>query len=350
MLYGVQATGNGHITRARSMAPRFAERGVKVRYLFSGRDRAALFDMDPFGDFAWRRGFTFATRRGRVAPWSTLTGLRPVQFVRDVRELNLSEYDRIVTDFEPVTAWAARRQRRGSVGIAHQYAFQHPVPTGRVGPLDRAVFDHFAPVDTAIGVHWHHFNALIVPPLVDPPSHAQSLDADKVVVYLPFEDRTQVLNWLRRLPEARFRFYTDISAPVDLGRIQMRPLSREAFPRDLASCSGVIANAGFGLVSEAIQYGKKILVKPLQGQVEQRANALAIRKLGIGEVMHRFDDDLFNRWRVQPQPLPRPFPDVAGALVEWLVAADQEPLNAVVERLWAEFGTPLGAGEVPPER
>ena len=346
LLYGVQATGNGHITRARTMAPHFVRRGVDVQYLFSGRDRAALFDMEPFGEFEWRRGMTFATRRGRIAPLQTLAGLRPLRFLRDVRDLDLTRYDRIVTDFEPVTAWAARRRGIDAVGIAHQYAFHHPVPMGRVGPVNRMVIGRFAPVATAIGVHWHHFGAPIVPPLIAPASRTPTLERDKVLVYLPFEDRGEVLAWLQRLNGAQFYFYTDVSAPADMGSIRIRALSRERFPQDLASCSGVIGNAGFGLVSEAIQYGKKVLVKPLRGQVEQLANAAAIRELGIGEVMQRFDDDLFRRWLALPQPAPRPFPDVAAALVDWLVAEQREPLETVVERLWQAFGSPLGGTTV----
>ncbi len=38
ILYGAQATGNGHVTRARAMAPTFNKAGLDVDYLFSGRD------------------------------------------------------------------------------------------------------------------------------------------------------------------------------------------------------------------------------------------------------------------------------------------------------------------------
>ena len=62
ILYGVQGTGQGHISRARAMAAALHRHGVTVTWLFSGRSRQALFDMDCFGDFQHRRGLTFATR------------------------------------------------------------------------------------------------------------------------------------------------------------------------------------------------------------------------------------------------------------------------------------------------
>ena len=48
LLYGVQGTGNGHISRARMMAQHFADKNVDVQFLFSGRDPEHYFDMDIF--------------------------------------------------------------------------------------------------------------------------------------------------------------------------------------------------------------------------------------------------------------------------------------------------------------
>ena len=43
ILYGVQGTGNGHVTRARIMAKAFAAKGVEVDWVFSGRPREDFF-------------------------------------------------------------------------------------------------------------------------------------------------------------------------------------------------------------------------------------------------------------------------------------------------------------------
>ncbi|MGB1544234.1 MAG: glycosyltransferase family protein, partial [Spongiibacter marinus] len=78
LLYGVQGTGNGHISRARMMAKHFAARNVDVQYLFSGRSPEQYFDMDVFGDFQLRHGLTFATRDGRISTLQTLRESRPL--------------------------------------------------------------------------------------------------------------------------------------------------------------------------------------------------------------------------------------------------------------------------------
>ena len=50
ILYGIQGTGNGHITRARVMASCFKELGIDVDYVFSGRPEKDYFDMQDFAD------------------------------------------------------------------------------------------------------------------------------------------------------------------------------------------------------------------------------------------------------------------------------------------------------------
>ena len=51
ILYGAEATGQGHISRVRSIAKELAEHDVSVTWLFSGRSRDKLFDMELFADF-----------------------------------------------------------------------------------------------------------------------------------------------------------------------------------------------------------------------------------------------------------------------------------------------------------
>lgn len=111
ILYGVQGTGNGHTTRARVMAKAFAKAGIEVDYLFSGRSKADYFDMQEFADFQTRTGLTFVTERGRVNGFKTVKQAKIREFISDIRELNLRHYDLIFNDFEPVTAWAGRRQK-----------------------------------------------------------------------------------------------------------------------------------------------------------------------------------------------------------------------------------------------
>jgi len=45
ILYGVQGTGQGHISRARGVAEALKDYDVDVTWLFSGRPKEKFFDM-----------------------------------------------------------------------------------------------------------------------------------------------------------------------------------------------------------------------------------------------------------------------------------------------------------------
>jgi uncharacterized protein (TIGR00661 family) len=65
------------------------------------------------------------------------------------------------------------------------------------------------------------------------------------------------------------------------GPLQFLPLSNLPFLEDLASCHAVISTAGNQLIGEAIFLGKPVCVIP-EACVEQRLNAAAVERLGIG--------------------------------------------------------------------
>lgn len=334
ILYGVQGTGNGHITRARVMSVALARAGMQVDYLFSGREPERYFNMEPFGDYRLRQGLTLVTAAGKVLLGKTLVRNNLCRLWRDAGALDLSGYDLVISDFEPVSAWAARRQKVASLGIAHQYAFCYPVPGVARAPWFKPVLQTIAPVQQAVGVHWHHFDAPILPPLIEPQANPLGYIERQILVYLPFEALDAIKGWLSAIEGYRFVVYCAVNQSEQHANLQLKPFSRSGFQQDLASCDGVICNAGFGLCSEAIQSGKKLLVKPLANQIEQAANAAALEVLERAQVIRRFDAKTLLSWLAQPNPAPFPWPDTASALVEWIADGRREPVGQLAQRLW----------------
>ena len=160
ILYGVQATGQGHISRARAMAKALGAQNIQVQWLFSGRPRERLFDMEPFGNFLHRRGLSFATRAGRVSYSRTIRSQNLFAAIAEIAQLDVSQYDLIVSDYEPICAWAGRLRGVRSIGIGHQYAFGQNTPMTGDAWHSRMLLRHFAPVDEALGLHWHPFSAI----------------------------------------------------------------------------------------------------------------------------------------------------------------------------------------------
>lgn len=350
ILYGVQGTGNGHITRARALSHYFQEFGLEVDYLFSGREAQSYFDMEPFGDtYQIKKGLTFYHDAGNVRYARTIRNNSLRTFHEDVRSLDLTQYDAVITDFEPITAWAARKQAVPCIGIGHQYAFLYPVPTGGDNWFARTVLRHFAPCNYSLGLHWHHFDQPILPPITEP-LQTQPTEHGKILVYFGFEDCEEVIDYLKPFTSHTFVIYGRFDSFQSLGHIQLKPLSRTGFRADLASSEGVICNAGFELSSEAIQLGKKLLVKPLGGQMEQVSNAVALEQLGLGLSMKHLDRHVLTHWLNHFEGTQIVYPNVAQEIVRWLAKGQWQNSEDLVTTLWGRTSGAIDNFSFTPER
>jgi uncharacterized protein (TIGR00661 family) len=340
ILYGIQATGNGHINRSREVVSALKRAGHVIYVVFSGRDQKKLWDVEAFEPFSVYKGLTFGVSRGRIRYLKTLMGLDPIQFLRDVAGFDVDSFDVIVTDFEPISAWAAKLRKIPSIGLGRQYAFRYAIPRARRDPIAELVLNYFAPAVYSIGVHYYHFNQPILPPIISTFTNKDTTSAPrKILVYLPFEERDDILQLIEPFSDTHFYVYTSVSRKLNDGNIFLRPFSREDFIDDLISCNGVICNAGFTLTSEALHLGKKLLVRPLAGQLEQSSNALALEQLNLAMVMSVLDRGVVKEWLKRPAPTPINYPDVAREVAEWIGEGKWSNIDELVNRIWSGVDT-----------
>jgi len=276
---------------------------------------------------------------GRIRYVQTALEARPVRFVRDVFRHPTADPDLIVTDYEPITAWMARRRGLRSVGIGHLYSFAWPqVPRAPGNLITRSVLTWFAPAAIPVGMHWDAFGAPVLPPPVAPEIRALgrgSVEPDLILVYLAFEPLGRLVPLLKQFPRYRFHVYTKVAEERTDQNVAIRPISRAKFVTDLGQCAGVITNAGFSLTSECLHLGIAVLVKPIDGHLEQESNALALERLGVGTVSRRLSRNDLLAWLEQKAPAARCYPDVTAGIVQWLNDGAVEPLSALSDRLWA---------------
>jgi uncharacterized protein (TIGR00661 family) len=121
ILFGIQATGNGHISRSREVVQRLRARGHQVQMLFSGRDPSGLKEIDVFAPFEVRRGLTFKTSRGRLQYLKTAFTLNLPRFYRDIYTYEAVGIDLVITDYEPLSSRIARRFRIPSAWTAKPF-------------------------------------------------------------------------------------------------------------------------------------------------------------------------------------------------------------------------------------
>ncbi|WP_085248362.1 MJ1255/VC2487 family glycosyltransferase [Gilliamella mensalis] len=335
ILFGVQGTGNGHVSRCRTLANALKTAGADVDYIFSGRDPKDYFDMQAFGDYKTYRGVTFATHNGKINFRKTVQRIRAFRLIKDVRELDLSKYDYIISDFEPVSAWAAHHQHRECLGISNQAVCQYLKPK-EYGLVANVIMKYYAPVTKPIGLHWFHFGHKLIPPMIDT-FEATPTEDGNIVVYLPFEALDEITVFLKQFKAHQFIcFHPDIKQESQQDNIIFQKIGRDNFTHALVSCSGIIANTGFALISEALALGKKILTKPVAGQFEQIYNARCLQTLDMATVMESLNGIKLKYWLSLPSPKPIIYPNVATELANWIVSKQKESLLSLSERLWCQ--------------
>jgi len=337
ILYGIQGTGNGHLSRARLVAKHLQERGADVQYVVSGRERESLFAMESFGDYWHKTGLSMHSQQGRVRVKETLRELKMTQFMRDVRALPTDKFDVVVSDYEPVTAWAARLSAVPCIGLGHQYGLGGQAPRASLDPALAVLLRYFAPADHRIGLHWRPYAEHIAPPIVDTKMNL-SADTGRILVYLPWEKQSKVTAMLKRLRGYEFVQFSSSLKDGQSANVHLRKASLAGFKQELCGARAVICNAGFELVSEALYLGKPVLAKPIAGQGEQLSNALALEQSGLGRRMADLDLSTIADWLAQPVLVEsQNYPNVAEHFSDWLLGGQWSDTAAFAKPLWGDM-------------
>jgi uncharacterized protein (TIGR00661 family) len=348
ILYGVQGTGNGHIARARIMATAFAKRPeIEVDFLFSGREAEKYFDMDVFGSYETRRGLSFITHNGELKRLKTVREAKLLELKKDIDALDLTDYDLVLNDFEPISAWAAKRQKVPSLSISHQAAFTCNIPTEQESFIDRIITKYFAPTQFSLGVHWYHFNQNIIPPFV-PEDMQQTNNAQSsfILVYLPFESTSTIEQVLLTLSDYTFHCYhPDIKQTRIDKNIHWFSPSKTQFHQDLVDTEKVIANGGFELATECLSLGKALLMKPLTGQFEQFSNAYTLRKLGAAATLYHLDSELIEDWLDSTTAIKIAYQSNPSVFIDWILSGQWDDTSSICKQLWQQVEFPADVSQ-----
>lgn len=323
ILYGVQGTGNGHITRSREILPLLKERGAQVDVLLS--ESHSEIDIGTEVKFRPRGlGFVFG-KKGGIDLLSSIRRARPHSFFSSVKKLPVEDYDIVVSDFEPVTAWACFVKGKPCVSLSHQTAFasaKSPRPR-KVDRLAEAIMSWYAPVSVPLGLHFRKYDSFIETPVIrrDLRERERS-NKGHYTVYMPAFAPEKILAHLRKV-DVEWHLFSkhDPHLAGRHGNVRVFPVGFESFTESLCSSSGVLCNSGFETPSETLFLGKKLLVVPMKGQYEQKCNAAALKEMGV--MMEKKVGDGFEkaleRFVNSPVPQRIDYPDNTGLIADKVI-------------------------------
>ncbi len=307
IIYGVAGEGFGHSSRSHLIGQRLIENGHDVMLCASGKSLSYLskYFKKKVKEIS---GLNFAYNEGSIAPFETLKKNimeYPVIKTRNTRlyEEHFENFDPdvIISDFEPFSAWWAWRNNVPYISIDHEHLLTHC-------KLEHNFKDLFSRLTAQIVTKCYYIQArkymvlnffkvptksrstLVVPPVLRPEVIKQTPTRGKHIVFYSTDAtvKEKLKKILGNFPRQQFVIY-GFNQQSEEGNCSFKKTSTEGFLKDLASSRGVIATAGFSLISECLHFRKKMLLLPVLGQYEQMTNAHYFQKLRMGMTSRKLD-------------------------------------------------------------
>ncbi len=330
ILYAIQGTGNGHLSRARDIIPILQKKG-ELDILVSGIQADVQL---PF-DIKYRfHGLSFIFgKRGGVSMMATYRKSDLKRLFREIESLPINEYDLVINDFEPVSAWACKLIGKPCIGLSHQAAViskASPKPSKKI-PVGKSILNNYAPVSDAYGFHFETYGENIFTPVIRSQiRNAVPTNQGHFTVYLPAYSDKRIIKVLSQVPEVKWQVFSKHSKQeYFVGNVSIQPINNEAFIESFVSCAGVLCGAGFETPAEALFLQKKLLVIPMSGQYEQQCNAVSLNEMGVTVIKNLKEKYLetITEWSTASPVIKVDYPDQTEQIInELLVKHYPEPL------------------------
>ena len=319
ILYAIQGTGNGHLSRARDIIPRLQKRG-EVDLLVSGCQADVQLPYDVKFCFD---GLSFIFgKKGGIDYFETYKKANLKKLFHEIAELPVSDYDLIINDFEPVSAWAAYLKNKSCIGLSHQLAVinkNSPYPP-KIDLIGKAILKFYAPATLKFGFHFLPYDKNIFTPVIrEEVRNLVPTNKWHYTVYLPAYGDKEIIRILSCFPDIEWQVFSKHSAEeYSQNNISITPIENEKFLKSLASAEGVLCGAGFETPAEALYLKKKLMVVPMKGQFEQQCNAAALKALGVPVIKNLKIKQIkkIQSWLGNDNIISLQFPDDTDAIIE----------------------------------
>jgi uncharacterized protein (TIGR00661 family) len=319
ILYAIQGTGNGHLSRAREIIPLLREK-CETDILVSGYQSDVEL---PFEVKYKLRGLSFIFgRKGGVDLWNTYIQANSKQFFEEIRSVPVEEYDFVLNDFEPVTAWACNQKKVPCVAFSHQSAlFDKNVPkASKQDIIGRFILKNYAPANIRFGLHFAKYsNDIFTPVIRSEVRNIENTNDSHYTVYLPSYDDDFIAEILSKVDDQiTWKIFSKRASQVTINKnIEIYPITNDGFIRSMASSTGVLCGAGFETPAEAMFLGKKLLVIPMKNQYEQQCNAAALKAMGVPVVKKLKEKHIekLQEWVASDFKIEINYPDITARIV-----------------------------------
>ncbi len=330
ILYAIQGTGNGHVSRARDIIPILQQKG-ELDILISGIQA----DVDlPYPIKYKFKGLSFIFgKKGGIDLMQTYQKANLKQLFNEINSLPVEEYDLVLSDFEPVSSWACKKKHQTCIGLSHQSAVinkKSPKPK-KTDVVGKAVLNNYAPVTYSYGFHFEKYDQQIFTPVIRQQiREAKPQKKSHYTVYLPAYSDEKIIKVLSICNGIEWEVFSKHSKKTyRVKNVQIRPINNDAFVESFVNCTGILAGAGFETPAEALYMKKKLLVIPMKGQYEQQCNAAALKKMGVPVIksLKKKQIPIIQEWIKDSQNIKVNYPNETEKIIDAIIQEHAAKLN-----------------------
>ena len=295
ILYGVTGQGSGHSSRSREIIDYLEKEGHIVKVVSYGSGYKNLkdsFDVEKIF------GLYFSYKNNEVQYLSTFlkNSLKTPEAIKSIDKVSkiFDEFKPqiVFSDFEPISCLVANIKKVPLVSIDNQHRItntkikfpkkykQEALAAKVVTSL--MIFNTKACLIIGfLKTEVTNKKTFLFPPILrDEVLKTKTKKGDYILVYLtsPFRGLIDILKNINK----KFIVY-GFDQDKKEGNLTFKKTSQKGFLKDLAGCEGIIANAGFTLITESLYLRKPYLALPVANQFEQILNAFQLEQLGFGK-------------------------------------------------------------------
>ena len=295
ILYGVSGQGFGHATRSKEVIDHLEEKGHTVHIIGYGQSYNFLkkyFNVKKIrGPHLIYKNNQMKFTRTAAFIVKHLPGM-----IFDAKKVGLLvkkyKIGLIITDFEPMTAFVARKYDIPLISIDNQHQIsstkvKYPVKYKKDALLVSSItkFMIHGTISNIVTSFFYskpkNKKTFVFPPIVR--QEVLNLEPEYKDYILVYQTSafTKLVDILKKI-DAKFIVY-GFDKEIKKGNVQFKKVSTDGFLNDLKDCSAVIGNAGLSLISESLYLKKPFCAFPVKRQFEQVLSGIKLEELGYGQ-------------------------------------------------------------------
>jgi uncharacterized protein (TIGR00661 family) len=292
ILYAIQSDGMGHAMRSKQIIDVLKKKHTvivattaRAKEIFDKKQR--IIDIAQV-HFHYQKN-TVSYTKTTLQVIKNLPAI--IRSVNQIRQILLQEkIDVVITDFEPICAYAAKIQRIALIEIDNiksipylkdtQFSWRRYINilTSTIlvpNPTELIITSDFTPQKKPQNIHW--VSSILRPQITTLKPTATNI----ILIYqTSHTNDEQLITTLNQTPYE----YVYYGCPTNekRGNVLCKTFNQTEFLESMAQAKAIICNGGYTVVSEAMYLKKPLFICPIKHQYEQELNGKYIQQLAIG--------------------------------------------------------------------